>query len=594
MNKNNGFLTLREFLHYTIGTNNSKKVKWGKLMSWPPNAYALCAALLDETGQYTHLVSPSNSQCHTLNNFPPPDEIEAIGLSWCRNISKREKILNRLIDETPTIEQIPLESLVLSTSNMPRRIIEAISRVFHKNCLKKSLYEHVKDEILTDILFILSVSDSASMGFGVDSAASIKNTHPTLQPTFSIVDFVLLINNRESLATFCRSRISVLPKTLVPPVGISINSLSHHLSMIRGEVTAYWNDIFVKKSTQTQEELNILIIPLPFEVLDNQFQKITSLHKANKANYFSYSPSNKINDIIKVTEKLLNSAHKAKSYVDIIIYPEAAFTLRNYKKLLISLKKISKNLNKPPAVIAGVLHDEKSETDVSAEQGFRTKNTSIFTAPSKYETLQAQSDEDYISTLGYEQVKHHRWQLDEKQIQTYDLGKQFQDDCIYWEGISIETRQIVFHQWGNWFSFCTLICEDLARQEPIASAIRSVGPNLIVALLLDGPQLPSRWPGRHATTLTEEPGSSVLTVTALGMTERSKPKSPTIKIDKSINRTVALWKDQIVGAIPLVLEEEKHGIVLNLASHWKEGITADGRSDGGMSLVLKYKNHFSI
>lgn len=594
MTGTNRLLTLSEFLHYTIGVHTSRKIKLKKLMSWPPNAYALCAALLDETGQYTQLVSPSSSNCHTLKNFPKPDEIDEIGLLWCKNISRQEKVLDSLINSTTKIEHIPLEQLVLSTLNTPKIIKEAISRVFDKNCLNKSLYEHVTGGILTDILFILSVSDSASMGFAVDSAATIENIDHGLKSTFSIVDFVLHINNRESLSTFCRSRISVLPKTLVPPVGISINSLSHHLSMIRGEVTAYWNDIFVKSSTQPQDDLNILILPTPFKIEDKQFITLTTVHKANKASYFSYSPTKKIDEITEITEKLLIAAHNAKSYIDIIIYPEATFTLENYKILLESLKNISKKLNRAPAVIAGVVYDEKSTTEDNTSTGFLTKNTSIFTAPSKYETIQENSDEFPISTLGYEQVKHHRWQLDEKQIQTYDLGAQFQDNCIYWEGISIETRQIVFHQWGNWFSFCTLICEDLARQEPIASAIRSVGPNLIVALLLDGPQLPSRWPGRHATTLTEEPGSSVLTVTALGMTERSKPKSPGIKIDKSINRTVALWKDQVAGAIPLALEEEKHGIVLNLASHWKEGITADGRSDGGMSLVLKYKNHFSV
>ena len=47
-------------------------------------------------------------------------------------------------------------------------------------------------------------------------------------------------------------------------------------------------------------------------------------------------------------------------------------------------------------------------------------------------------------------------------------------------------------------SWAVLICEDLARQEPAAELIRAVGSNLVIALLMDGPQLNNRWPARYA------------------------------------------------------------------------------------------------
>jgi hypothetical protein len=68
-----------------------------------------------------------------------------------------------------------------------------------------------------------------------------------------------------------------------------------------------------------------------------------------------------------------------------------------------------------------------------------------------------------------------------------------------------------------------LICEDLARQDPAAELVRAVGPNLLVALLMDGPQLANRWPARYAAVLAEDPGTSILTLTSLGMVERSRP-----------------------------------------------------------------------
>jgi len=35
---------------------------------------------------------------------------------------------------------------------------------------------------------------------------------------------------------------------------------------------------------------------------------------------------------------------------------------------------------------------------------------------------------------------------------------------------------------------CALVCEDLARPDPVANIVRAVGPNLVIALLMDGPQ----------------------------------------------------------------------------------------------------------
>ena len=62
-----------------------------------------------------------------------------------------------------------------------------------------------------------------------------------------------------------------------------------------------------------------------------------------------------------------------------------------------------------------------------------------------------------------------------------------------------------------------------AEPEPAAELIRAVGPNLLIALLMDGPQLSNRWPARYAAVLAEDPGTSVLTLTSLGMAERSRP-----------------------------------------------------------------------
>jgi hypothetical protein len=50
---------------------------------------------------------------------------------------------------------------------------------------------------------------------------------------------------------------------------------------------------------------------------------------------------------------------------------------------------------------------------------------------------------------------------------------------------------------------------------PGADVMNAIGPNLVIALLMDGPQREHRWPGRYATVLADDPGSAVLTVTCL-------------------------------------------------------------------------------
>ena len=112
-------------------------------------------------------------------------------------------------------------------------------------------------------------------------------------------------------------------------------------------------------------------------------------------------------------------------------------------------------------------------------------------------------------SIAYQQDKHHPWRLDRNQIRQYSLGGRLDPNVQWWEDIAIRRREVWFNVYLPWLSFCVLICEDLARQEPVSSLVRAVGPSLVIALLMDGPQLQSRWPSRYASVLADDPGSSV-------------------------------------------------------------------------------------
>jgi hypothetical protein len=150
------------------------------------------------------------------------------------------------------------------------------------------------------------------------------------------------------------------------------------------------------------------------------------------------------------------------------------------------------------------------------------------------------------------QSKHHRWRLEGGQIRQYQLGGTLDPNHNWWEHIDVHDRHIGFSINRHGAIVSALVCEDLARQEPVLPAVAAVGPTLVNALLLDGPQLPNRWPGRYATVLAEDPGSSVLTVSNLGMIDRSAmPGADNRKV-------VGLWKDNHTAARELILPERHH------------------------------------
>jgi hypothetical protein len=173
----------------------------------------------------------------------------------------------------------------------------------------------------------------------------------------------------------------------------------------------------------------------------------------------------------------------------------------------------------------------------------------------------------------YSQQKHHRWKLDETQIIKYQLGGSLSPNKLWWEGIKLSRRKVTFINVGDDITICPLICEDLARQEPISDLIRAVGPTLVVAILMDGPQKMSRWAAGYASVLADDPRSSVLTFTCLGMVEKMQipgvPKSS----------AVALWKDPLNPPHEIELEAGKKGIVLYLNVKGQKEVTADGRKE---------------
>jgi hypothetical protein len=123
----------------------------------------------------------------------------------------------------------------------------------------------------------------------------------------------------------------------------------------------------------------------------------------------------------------------------------------------------------------------------------------------------------------------------------------------------------------NGDTIASLVCEDLAHIDDVVELLRTVGPTLVVALLLDGPQLASRWTARYASVLADNPGSAVLTLTSYGMVANAWLDGQTP------SSVVALWKDNARGLHEIELEPGAQAILLTLDRQAALRRAADGR-----------------
>ncbi|HSS10277.1 MAG TPA: ABC transporter substrate-binding protein, partial [Acidimicrobiales bacterium] len=128
-----------------------------------------------------------------------------------------------------------------------------------------------------------------------------------------------------------------------------------------------------------------------------------------------------------------------------------------------------------------------------------------------------------------------------------------------------------FLELGSGVTVACLVCEDLARIDEVADLLRAVGPTLVVTILLDGPQLASRWTARYASVLADDPGSTVLTLSAYGMVQGSW------RTGQSPSSVVALWKDPVVGLHEIALDADAQGILLTAELDRTIRRSADGR-----------------
>ena len=479
----------------------------GELLRWPPDAFAFTSSLLADSGAYRFVVCPPAGRA-----WPP-------GRDWQGTVSAAAAEWARAAPD--------LASPPAAVAQAGNTLVAAVGLPL------AALEEEEQWQLVVALLSLHAFADEACDGVGLRRQTPLQ------------LEAARRLAETGTLSGLAPERVRVLPKLRPPESGITLRSLSHHLAVDRSEVETRW--YFAPGAGPHAAEgtgrFSALLVPFPREIHASDFHPTPGpLLNMDRSRYdfFEYEPQEPLE--FAELERLVQVAKRHVGQVDALILPEAALAEAEVEPLQELLASIG-----VPYLIAGA----RGAADAAFAVNFAHLGGGNWRAPP--------------------QLKHHRWLLDAAQVHQYHLGATLDPSHAWWEAISIRRRCITFASVSDWLTVCPLVCEDLARPDPVAAVIRAVAPTLVVALLLDGPQLAARWPGRYASVLADDPGCSVLTLTALGMAQRCQPPG------YEPSRVIALWKDPHRGLQQIQLSEDARAVALTAHARPAQLYSADGR-----------------
>ena len=525
--------------------------------AWPPDMFAVAATVLKRTGAYLcegiadenelQDVSSAWRRLLTPGSHLVPGQV---GKRWSELISEADDIDTDSLLVRAQKPDAPCDRIVLNLRWLLMAADEA--------CNGAGLFFLPQQEMPSgedDIRFYLRCADDLFWKWWRPKEAPSSSLCEEVHPTRAVV----------------------LPKLHVSPAGLTLNNLSHNLALcdVGTDVAPIWR--WIPSTHHLKEErtsINLLVVPHPRRVYPRSFAQAPEAPARLKGPYFSYTAPELTPE---ERERIVAAAEAVQHHhgrLDAIVLPEMACGSTDFDELCRDLgqwatadgsacdcaQQKSRLARDGLVVIAGVA--DRDETAVGTNKHAGTNQVAVSFQVAGLRVAPAN-----------QQAKHHRWRLDGGQVRQYGLGSQLDPRQAWWEDIEITQRKLYFWSITEWLTMSVMLCEDLARQEPVAEMVRAVGPNLVIALLADGPQRKDRWSARYATVLAEDPGCSVLTVTSLGMSLMSRPHG------KPESRVIALWKDASESAVEIDLPPGAFALLLSLTREEDATVTTvDGRT----------------
>lgn len=524
---------------------------WQTVPLWPPDLFAVTATLVEGSGCYTHPRYIDFSS-NAFFNQDYKERVEKAARSWKKD---------------------SLEEL--------QKAIQPLWTVLLEECAK-DLAPNNPSRWWDASLTLLAIADSASFSAGFlplldsakyyDCAKKIINDFATISriPKTSPRPEECLPYLPNSLCWMVPpEEACVQPKAITCQVGCTLRSLSHHLALLRpmGEVATHWHISSSQNVVDTKGSqaipFNLLLVPFPYQIEGSCFQRGKNCIEGRRFNFFSieqkWLAEVESSDIASFLLKLVKIARREVGAVHGIVLPELALNTPVATLVLEHVREV----HELELFIAGVTSQVGNLVDSGRD-------------PNPVNGVFARILDRGKVSDAWVQPKHHRWKLDQGQIRRYHLGSHLQPTVEWWEEIDISERSCQFGVFRPNGVFTALVCEDLARIDPVQAVLRAVGPNLVFVLLMDGPQRKDRWSSRYATNLADDPGCGVLTLTSLGMIQRSVDPGEPEPLQ------VGLWKDYRGEPKELLLPKGSHALVLTLSPIWEKEYTLDTRSDCGV------------
>ena len=548
----------------------------------PFDVFAIAGRLLQLSGAYHHIAPPSRKRaCRLLR-------IEASEIATARAVAQAWRGMDGFAFMVPANARAFRQWRDAVAGQALTPLFEWWSALFGRHgaehVVDGGLAEDEPPEWWRPALMLFIAADEAAAGVGFHPAVAPPG-ETTQAPWFErFVNLTFLFLGRtmrfeqdgtaatSAISTFSaaeKSVVCVLPKARTPSVGCTMRSLSHNLALMppQGIATGRWMPYVFTEAPPDERHLNLLLVPFPYAIAASAFRPRNDEVACGQRGGFFGLDQQWLREVSTktMTDFIVALADEARREVDrihAVVFPELALDDTFYQSLVDSLPGELPGLE---FMVAGV-----------SKLGDRVGNFVNVTV------FQAQGDQ--APALGFTSTreKHHRWRLDRDQIISYGLQGTLSPSLYWWEDIDLLSRRVDFAVIRSASVVSALICEDLARVDPCQELIRSVGPNIIFALLMDAPQIKQRWPARHATILAEDPGSAVLTMTSKAMMNR-QDRLGIFRSESDADRVIALWRDDSKPTPEeIVCGKNQYGVLLTLSGGHVVEESLDGRLDSGV------------